>query len=66
MMIGTNLFLIAAGAILKYAVTLTVIGIDLRTVGVILMIVGIVGLAVNVVLLLRTGDGETPSPTAGL
>ena len=65
-MIGTNLFLIAVGAILKYAVSLTVVGIDLHTVGVILMIVGIVGLAVNGILLLRTRDTELPSPTAGL
>jgi hypothetical protein len=66
MMIGTNLFLVAVGAILKYAVTLTVVGIDLHTVGVILMIVGIVGLAVNVILLLRSRDTEMPSPTGGL
>jgi hypothetical protein len=66
MMIGTNLFLVAVGAILKYAVTLTVVGIDLHTVGVILMIVGIVGLVVNVILLLRNRDTEMPSPTGGI
>ena len=44
MSIGASLFLIAAGAILKYAVTASVAGVDLRTVGLILMIVGIVGL----------------------
>src|SRR5437773_10255182 len=42
--IGTSIFLIALGAILKYAVTATVSGVDLNVVGVILMIVGIVGL----------------------
>jgi Domain of unknown function (DUF6458) len=45
--IGTSLLLIAVGAILKYAVTGEVSGIDLGTVGVILMIVGIVGLLIS-------------------
>lgn len=44
MTIGTSLFLIAVGAILKYAVTDSVNGIDLPKVGVILMVVGVVGL----------------------
>ncbi len=41
MQIGSALFLIAVGAILKFAVTATVAGIDLQVVGVILMIVGL-------------------------
>lgn len=45
--IGTSIFLIAAGAILRYAVTTTVEGVSLTTVGLILMIVGIVGLAIS-------------------
>jgi hypothetical protein len=45
--IGTSIFLIAAGAILRYAVTLTVSGVDLQTVGLILMIVGIIGLVIS-------------------
>jgi hypothetical protein len=48
MTIGTSLFLLAVGAILKYAVTDSVSGIDLQTVGVILMIVGLVGLLLSV------------------
>jgi hypothetical protein len=44
---GTSLFLIAVGAILKYAVTATVSGIDLQTVGLVLMIVGIAGLILS-------------------
>ena len=44
--IGTSLFLIAIGAILKYAVTASVSGIELATVGTILMVVGIVGLVI--------------------
>lgn len=46
--IGTSIFLIAVGAVLKYAVTASVEGIDLNVVGVILMIVGIVGLLLSV------------------
>jgi hypothetical protein len=42
MAIVASLLLIAVGAILKYAVTAGVAGIDLQTVGLILMIVGLV------------------------
>jgi uncharacterized protein DUF6458 len=42
--IGTSIFLIAAGAILRYAVTADVEGINLDTAGLILMIVGVIGL----------------------
>lgn len=59
-MFGTNLFFIALGAILKYTVSWTVVGIDLHTVGVILIVVGCAGLAVNLVLLLRTRDDGMP------
>jgi Domain of unknown function (DUF6458) len=45
--IGTSIFLIAVGAILKYAVTANVEGVALDTVGVILMVVGIVGLLLS-------------------
>lgn len=42
--IGVSLFLLAAGAILAFAVDVTTEGVDLDAVGVILMIVGGVGL----------------------
>jgi sulfite exporter TauE/SafE len=42
--IGTSVFLIAVGAILKFAVHASVSGLSLQTVGVILMVVGVVGL----------------------
>lgn len=48
---GTSIFLIAVGAILRYAVTATVSGISLTTVGLILMIVGIVGLVLSLLYL---------------
>jgi uncharacterized protein DUF6458 len=47
MTIGTSILLIAVGAILKYAVTAHISGIDLQTVGVILMLVGILGLILS-------------------
>ncbi|MGH3022343.1 MAG: DUF6458 family protein [Gaiellaceae bacterium] len=41
--IGASIFLVAVGAILAFAVTAEVSGVDISTVGWILMIVGIVG-----------------------
>jgi hypothetical protein len=60
MTIGASLFLIAAGAILKFAVTATVGGIDLQVVGVILMIVGGVGLVLGLVLTFTRERGQPP------
>jgi hypothetical protein len=51
--IGTSLFLIALGAILKFAVNTSVSGIEISTVGLILMIVGIVGLVISLLFLAR-------------
>jgi hypothetical protein len=45
--IGVSLILIAAGAILTWAVHTTVSGIDINTIGVILMVVGAVGLLLS-------------------
>lgn len=44
MRIGGSLFLIALGAVLKFAITDNVKNVDLGVIGVILMIVGAVGL----------------------
>ena len=43
MTLGTSLFLIAVGAILRFAVNVSTSGFNIHTVGVILMIVGVVG-----------------------
>jgi len=48
MSIGFSLFLIAAGAILRYAVTWDPSGVNLETVGLILMVVGVVGLVISI------------------
>jgi hypothetical protein len=47
--LGMSLFLIALGAILKFAVTLSVAGVKLEVVGVILMVVGAVGLVLSLI-----------------
>jgi hypothetical protein len=51
MRIGASLFLIAIGAILKFAVTKGVNGVDVGAVGVILMIVGALGLLITIALM---------------
>ncbi len=51
MRIGASLFLIAVGAILKFAVTKGVNGVDVGAVGVILMIVGAIGLLITIALM---------------
>jgi hypothetical protein len=51
MTIGSSIFLIAAGAILRYAVTASVSGLSLTTIGLILMLAGILGLALSLLYL---------------
>jgi predicted tellurium resistance membrane protein TerC len=46
--IGAAIFLIAVGAILKWAVTAHVSWIDIQTAGTIIFVVGLVGLALAV------------------
>jgi hypothetical protein len=47
MTIGGSIFLVAVGAILRYAVTDSLSGVSLATIGLILMIAGIVGLVIG-------------------
>ena len=54
MTIGASIFLIAVGAILMYAVDVTVSGIEIQTIGLILMIAGAVGLLISLFLLANT------------
>jgi hypothetical protein len=46
---GTSIFLIAVGAILRFAIKVQVNAVDLKTVGLILMIAGIVGLVFSMI-----------------
>jgi hypothetical protein len=47
MALGTALFLIAVGAVLRFAITASAHGVNIQTIGVILMIVGGVGLVIS-------------------
>jgi heme/copper-type cytochrome/quinol oxidase subunit 2 len=60
--IGTSLVLIAAGAILHYAVTAHVSGVDIQTVGTILMIVGILGLILSLLYTFVWADRQRRPP----
>ncbi|HEX4719518.1 MAG TPA: DUF6458 family protein [Thermoleophilaceae bacterium] len=68
--IGTSIFLIALGAILRFAVTASVSGISIATVGTILLIVGIVGLLISLLYATiwadrtRAADRTTAAPPA--
>jgi len=63
--IGSSIFLIAVGAILRYAVTDSISGIDLTTVGLILMIAGAAGLLIGLFQMTtanRDADPRDPRP----
>jgi Flp pilus assembly protein protease CpaA len=60
MTIGGSLFLIAVGAILAFAVTASVAGVDLQTVGWILMIIGVIGLIRGLFLMNRARSAPPP------
>ena len=64
MTIGSSLLLIAVGAILKWAVTAHVTGLNLQNMGVILIVVGVIGLALGLYLLFRPrwAAGARPGP----
>ena len=64
MTIGTSMFLIAIGAILKYAITERVAGVNLHAAGVILMVVGVAGLIIGLMLLSRGRSTRLPPPEA--
>lgn len=48
--IGAGVFLIAVGAILTFALDVSVSGINLDVVGIILMLAGLVGIAVDLAI----------------
>jgi hypothetical protein len=62
MTIGASLFLIAAGAILRYAVTAKVDWINLNTTGLVLMIVGALGLVLGIYFAFVRGEPEGRPP----
>ncbi|HEU4977733.1 MAG TPA: DUF6458 family protein [Solirubrobacteraceae bacterium] len=54
--IGTSIFLIAVGAILRFAVSASTSGVNIHTIGVILMIVGGIGLLISLLYLAIWSD----------
>ena len=60
-MIGLGLFLMAVGAILKYAVTATLAGIDIQVVGVILLVIGIIVMLFGIARLIMDQQRRPPS-----
>jgi hypothetical protein len=62
MTIGASLCLIAVGAILKWAITAHVEGVNLQNMGVILMLVGGLGLALGLFLLTSARSRGIPPP----
>jgi uncharacterized membrane protein len=62
MTIGTSLFLIAVGAILRYAVEDKLKAVDLATVGLILIVVGAFGLVLGLYMTFVRGR---PDPSLG-
>ncbi len=51
MSVGSSIFLIAVGAILRYAVTASVSGLSIQTIGLILMLAGVLGLFLSLLYL---------------
>ena len=60
MTIGSSIVLIAVGAILYFAVTADIQGIELQTVGLILLILGILGLVLGLILMSRRRTAAAP------
>ena len=64
--IGFGIFLVAVGAILRYAVTAEVAGIDIGTVGVILMVAGVVLFLLSLFFVIwgrqQAASGGPPAP----
>jgi hypothetical protein len=66
MSIGTSIFLIAVGAIIRYAVTFHVSGVSRPTIGLILILAGIVGFVLSLIYMAtarrRVGGGPYEDP----
>ncbi len=62
MTIGASLFLVAVGAILKFAVTEHVAGVDLQVVGVILMVIGGAGLVIGLFMMALARGRDPAAP----
>lgn len=63
MTIGTSIALIAAGAILRWAVTAHVSGFDIQTAGTVLFVLGIVGLVLSLIYTFGYTRRTTSTPS---
>ena len=54
--IGTSIFLVALGAVLRYAVSDAIDGVELATVGLILIIAGIAGIIISFIMMAMARD----------
>jgi hypothetical protein len=61
MPIGTSIFLIAVGAIIRYALTFHVSGVSRPTIGLILIIAGVVGVLLSLIYM-TTARGRAAGP----
>lgn len=63
MSLGASLFLIGVGAILRFAVTADLAGIDIQTAGTVLMVVGVLGFVISLYLYSSARNrGDVPGP----
>jgi hypothetical protein len=62
---GVSLLLVAAGAILVWAVNATVSGVELTTIGWILLIVGAIGALLSLIFWSSWGGFGGPAPEGG-
>ena len=62
MAIGSALFILAVGAILRFAVQDSIEGVDLSVVGLILMVIGVIGLIAGIWQTSRFSRTTTPAP----
>jgi hypothetical protein len=63
--IGSSIFLIAVGAIMRYAVHAHTSGFSIHTAGAILMIIGAIGLVVSLLFVLLWTDRAPRDPYYG-
>jgi hypothetical protein len=64
MSIGSSIFLIALGAIMRYAVTATTSGFSIHTAGTILMVVGAIGLLISLIWMANASRRDVATPMA--
>ena len=60
--LGTSLFLIALGAILRFAVSVSTHGFSIHTIGVILMVVGVAGLIISLLWMMVWRERRVARP----